>query len=495
MPLSLCLIPLVASLIQTQELTPPSIPREFRAAWVATVANIDWPSRQGLTADEMRIELLRIFDVAVKIRLNAIILQVRPSADAMYPSRLEPWSEYLTGSQGRSPDPFFDPLAFAVKEAHARGLELHCWFNPYRAGHPIQKGPMAVNHISRTHPEVVKRYGKYLWMDPGEPVVQKHSLDVIRDVVHRYDIDGVHIDDYFYPYPEGGKDFPDEPSYEQYLRRGGKLDRPNWRRDNVDRFVKGIYTTIKAEKPWVKFGISPFGIYRPGVPDQIKAGIDQYAELYADCRKWLNEGWCDYFSPQLYWPIAQKPQSYPVLLDYWISQNLKGRHIWPGLYTSRVGGDEGKTWALKEILDQIKLTRERTGATGEVHFSMKVFLENHQGIDSALENGLYFDRALVPASPWLAIGSPQEPSVNVEKTPDGKWKVTMKPGGKTPIRFFTLRVKTDRWLMPRITSMNSITLNLDPGAEPSAISVSAIDRVGNESPVRTIALKAMPNHQ
>lgn len=486
----LCLLPAMLWTPPQVDLIPPAMPREFRAAWVATVANIDWPSKQTLTPDQQRTEMLRILDTAVQLRLNAIVFQVRPSADAMYPSKLEPWSEYLTGLQGKGPMPPFDPLAFAVDEAHARGLELHCWFNPYRAGHPIQKGPMADSHISRTHPEVVRKYGKYLWMDPGEPLVQRHTLDVIRDVVHRYDIDGVHIDDYFYPYPEGGKDFPDDPSYNRYKDHGGKLDRADWRRDNVDRFVHSLYTTIKAEKPWVKFGISPFGIYRPGIPDSIKAGIDQYAELYADCKKWLNEGWCDYFSPQLYWPIAQKAQSFPVLLDWWISQNTKKRHIWPGLYTSRVGGDEGKTWSLQEILDEIELTRSRPGSTGVVHFSMKAFLDNKQDIVGSLTKGFYAERALVPASPWLGSGMPSLPSVEVAKNNDGKWVVSMKPGDKHTVRFFTLRVKTDRWLMPRVTSRDRIVLGLDPGTEPTAISVTSVDRIGNESEPRVIPLRA-----
>ena len=474
---------------------PPPMPREFRAAWVATVGNIDWPSQKGLSVDQMKSEMLRILDTAQKLRLNAIILQVRPSADALYRSKLEPWSEYLTGVQGKPPAENFDPLEFAVKETHERGMELHCWFNPYRAGHPLQTGPMAPSHISNTHSSVVKKYGKYLWMDPGEPYVQRHSLNVIRDVVHRYDIDGVHIDDYFYPYPEGGKDFPDEPSYQTYRASGGTLDRSDWRRANVDSFVHSIYKTIKGEKPWVKFGISPFGIYRPGVPAAIKAGVDQYAELYADCKKWLNEGWCDYFSPQLYWPISQKAQSYPVLLDWWISQNSKGRHIWPGLYTSRVGGDEGKTWNLKEVLDQIALTRQREGATGEVQFSMKVFVENSQKISDVLQTGLYQERALVPASPWLGKNSPEIPNVHVEKNSDGKWVVSIKAGGKHPVRFFAVRVLTDHWLTPRVTDRKSFVLGLDASAEPKLISVTAIDLVGNTSETRVVPIRTDTSHR
>ena len=483
-------LPLIGSLGLGRVQETPEIPREFRAAWVATVDNIDWPSRRNLTSDQQKAEMIRLLDTAVALKLNAIVFQVRPSCDALYNSKLEPWSEYLTGQQGKAPDQNYDPLEFAVTEAHARGLELHCWFNPYRAGHPAQKGPYAKSHLKNVHPEIVKQYGRYLWLDPGEPAVQKHSLAVVRDVVHRYDIDGVHIDDYFYPYPEKNQEFPDAGSYRRYLAHGGKLDKSDWRRHNVDEFVENLYKTIKSEKSWVKFGISPFGIYRPGFPESIKAGVDQYGELYADCKKWLNEGWCDYISPQLYWPIAQKAQSYPVLLDWWISQNLKGRHVWPGLYTSRLGVEEGKTWNLKEILDQISLTRERPGSTGEVHFSMKVFLDNRQHVMTSLGDGLYAHRALVPASPWLGSQGPAVPNVKIAKSEDGKWKLSLHPGNHQAVRFYTIRVKTTRWLEPRVTANNSLVLSLDPSIKPEEISVTAVDRVGNQSEAKTFNLQS-----
>ena len=490
----LALVPLSLSYHLRQDSDASPVPREFRAAWVATVANIDWPSAPGLSADVQKSEMLRILDTAVSLKLNAIILQVRPACDALYDSKLEPWSEYLTGAQGKPPTPFYDPLKFAVEEAHSRGLEIHCWFNPYRAGHPAQKGPLAKNHIKNTHPKVVKKYGSYLWLDPGEPFVQSHSLAVIKDVVKRYDIDGVHIDDYFYPYREGDKEFPDDSSYGRYVQHGGTLDKDDWRRENVNTFVHSIYTTIKSEKPWVKFGISPFGIYRPGTPASIKAGVDQYAELYADCKKWLNEGWCDYLSPQLYWPIAQKAQSFPVLLDWWISENTKGRHIWPGLYTSRVASDEGKTWNLKEILDQISATRERPGSTGEVHFSMKAFLLNAQNISTVLSEGLYAHRALVPASPWLSEEAPVAPVAKLFRGDDGKWVLDMHSGNRKPIRFYMVRVKVGRWLEPHMTSDETLTLSINSNVKPDAITVTAIDRVGNQSSDTFVEIPTATSH-
>ena len=395
---------LAATLLgQTPDLPP--VPREFRAAWVATVDNIDWPSKPGLPATVQKAEMLRLLDRARTLKLNVIVFQVRPAADALYRSKIEPWSYYLTGRQGR--DPGYDPLAFAVAEAHKRGLELHAWFNPYRAKHPTTKGPLAPNHLLRTNPTVVKPYGKgQLWMDPGEPVVQKRSRDVILDVVRRYDVDGVHIDDYFYPYPENDAPFPDGNAYARY---GHGLSLGDWRRKNVDDFVHGVYDEVHRLKPWVQFGISPFGIWRPGYPATTTAGIDQYATLYADPRKWLREGWCDYLAPQLYWAIAQRPQSFPVLLDWWRSENVKGRHVYAGLYTSRLlPGEALGRYSADEIVRQIRLTRAG-GDAGHVHFSYKALAENAHAVADRLRGELYTEDALPPASPWLDATPPAAP--------------------------------------------------------------------------------------
>jgi uncharacterized lipoprotein YddW (UPF0748 family) len=395
----------------------PPIPREFRGVWVATVDNIDWPSKRTLSTAAEQAELIKLLDKAQAMHLNAIVFQVRPSADALYPSKLEPWSEFLTGKQGQVPSPSWDPIAFAVREAHKRGLELHCWFNPYRALHPAQKGPVAANHISKTNPGVVKKYGPFLWMDPGEAVVQRRTEEVILDVVRRYDVDGVHIDDYFYPYREKDpktKEFIDFPDGASWSRYKGGLSRGDWRRKNVDDFIEHMYVAIKREKRWVKFGISPFGIYRPGMPAGIKAGVDQYADLYADALRWYSKGWCDYFAPQLYWPIAQTPQAYEALLQWWAVNNDSHRHLWAGNYTSRLF-DGSPPWAASEVVDQIRLTREMPGASGNIHFSMKAFLLDSGGIDEALADGIYDKPAFVPASPWLADGRPPAPKLASSK--------------------------------------------------------------------------------
>lgn len=366
---------------------------EFRGAWVATVYNLDWPSKAGLPAATQQAQLRAILDRAAQLKLNAILLQVRPACDALYSSRLEPWSAVLTGRQGGGPG--YDPLEFAIKEAHARGIELHAWCNPFRAA-TNAKESLAANHVSRRHPEWVRRVGSQLWLDPGEPAARDHALEVILDVVRRYDVDGVHIDDYFYPYPlkRGDAYFPDEETWARHGERSG-LSRAEWRRENINRFVETLHRSIKREKRNVRFGISPFGIWRPGVPATIEAELDAFAQLFGDSRKWLAEGWCDYLSPQLYWGIEPPKQSFPVLLAWWRAQS-RGVPVWPGIATERIGGQR----PAREIIDQIALTRRAVPggqAPGHLHWSMKALMRNQGGVADQLQTGPYRDRASPPA--------------------------------------------------------------------------------------------------
>ncbi|HLK58571.1 MAG TPA: family 10 glycosylhydrolase [Chthonomonadaceae bacterium] len=483
-------LPLDADSADKAKELPPAPPREFRGVWVATVANIDWPSKPGLPVEDQKAELLAILDRAAQMRLNAIIFQVRPACDALYDSKLEPWSEYLTGQQGQAPAPYYDPLAFAVEEAHRRGLELHAWFNPYRARHAEAKSTPSADHISQTHPEIVRQYGGYLWLDPGEKAVQDHSLAVILDVVKRYDIDGVHIDDYFYPYKETDANrkilpFPDDASWQRYVASGGKLDRDDWRRENVNVFIERLYKGIKQEKPWVKFGISPFGIWRPGHPDQIK-GFDAYEEIYADSRKWLVNGWCDYWTPQLYWPIHQTAQSYPALLKWWVEQNKKGRHIWPGNYTSRVTDGGKSSWTPEEVVHQVDATREQKGASGNVHFSMQCLMQNRCNLADTLATGVYAHPALVPASPWLKGHAPGRPKVELDKdatseTPTLSWQ----PGGGEPVWQWVVQTYANGAWTTDILPGNIRTFVMapdSPQAQATRIAVSGVDRCGNQGP-------------
>jgi uncharacterized lipoprotein YddW (UPF0748 family) len=459
-------------------ITPPEPPREFRGAWITEVAtNADWPSKPGLAVAEQKAELAALLDRAVQLHFNAIILQVRPECDALYASPIEPWSEYLTGTMGRPPQPFYDPLAFAVAEAHKRGLELHAWFNPFRARLADSKSPVALNHISRTHPELVRKYGDLLWLDPGDPLVRQYVLHVVMDVVKRYDVDGVLFDDYFYPYPEkdfAGRvlDFPDYATWKRYGLPNG-YERGDWRRANVDQFVQSVYQNIKAAKPWVKFGVSPFGIWRPGFPKQVK-GLDAYATLYADSRKWLAEGWLDYFAPQLYWPDNDSQQSFSALLNWWTEQNVKGRSLWPALDDAGVG----IKFTDDEITRQIQIARQQSAA-GEIHYHLRNIIEN-----PALTDGIrreYPQPALVPASPWLDSFPPDQPrlAATVDKNSgvSASWQSGVQPVWLWVLQF---RGTNNVWTTEILPASQTTKSFSNP--VPEIISIRAMDRAGNLSP-------------
>jgi uncharacterized lipoprotein YddW (UPF0748 family) len=470
------------------ECKPPAVPREFRAVWLTTVRYTDWPSKPGLSVAQQQQEMLTIMDRAQQVGMNAVIFQVRPAGDAFYADGLEPWSEFLTGKQGRAPDPAWDPLAFAVREAHARGMELHAWFNPYRAKEPSMKGPLAKSAFASTHPDLVKKYVTHLWMDPGEPAVRKHTVAVVLDVVKRYDIDGVHIDDYFYPYPEkrpnGSTDFPDDASWARYEKKGGDLSRDDWRRENVNQLIEELYTGVKKTKSWVKVGISPFGIWRPGNPESVK-GFDAYEKLYADSKKWLENGWADYFTPQLYWAIDKEGQRYNDLLGWWIAQNSKGRHLWPGNYTSKVlEGGKGE-WRRGEVLAQIAATRATPGATGNVHFTMEVFLKNRDSIGTALERTAYSQPALVPPSPWLGGSELPAPTLTAKRQKEGGTVLvpSVAKANAKDVRWWLVQQQIGgQWetvvLDGSLKEIVLAQLLRNPFVHAEIVAVSAVDRVG-----------------
>ncbi|MBH9576557.1 glycoside hydrolase family 10 protein [Inhella proteolytica] len=390
-------------------LQAPAIPREFRAAWVATVANIDWPSRPGLPTAAQQEEARRAVQQAARLGLNALILQVRTAADALYPSALEPWAEWLSGTQGQAPEPAWDPLAFWLREAHAAGLELHAWLNPYRAQPSAAKGPRSATHVSQARPEWVRRYGDQLWLDPAEEGAAAQTLAVARDLLARYPLDGLHIDDYFYPYPvkdAAGQwvDFPDEAAWARYQASGGLMRRADWRRAQVDALVQRLHASVHELRPTARFGISPFGLMKPALRPAGIQGFSQFDQLYADVERWLSEGWLDYLVPQLYWPRAQTAQAFEPLLRSWQQLNPKGRHLWPGLFTSKVT-EKDDSWPVEEIEAQIALTRQAQ-AGGHVHFSWVALGQNRRGMSERLRTQAYAQAALPPATPWLADAVP-----------------------------------------------------------------------------------------
>lgn len=454
----------------------PPLPREFRGAWVASVNNSTWPPRPGMSPDEQKKEAIRQLDRVVELKMNAVVFQVRPAADALYRSNIEPWSEYLSGTQGK--DPGYDPLEFWIAEAHKRGLELHAWFNPYRAKHKDSKSSVTRDHISKRFPHVVKEYDGYLWMDPGEPIAVRQSLAVFLDVVKRYDVDGIHMDDYFYPYRGSEKrEFPDEPSYQRYKRSGGRLARNDWRRNNVNQFMAKLYVETKKLKPHVKVGVAPFGIWRPNHPRGI-VGLDQYDVLYADAKLWLNQGWLDYFSPQLYWPIEGK-QSFTKLLDWWISENTSQRHIWPGMSVGRYIPGDG-TLSM-EVPNQLAAIRQRPGSTGFIFWPLQSVMLNTTLTDRLKDNE-FAQPALIPTSPWLDDEPPAAPMVKLIGRGDGA-SVEMRPArpsGRSGSDVFLWAVQAridNAWKLAVVPAH----VNQIPTEGASVIAISAIDRTGNAS--------------
>ncbi len=431
--------------------------RELRGGWVATVDNINWPSAPGLSAEQQQQELLAILDASAEAGLNAIFFQVRPEADALYASALEPWSRYLTGTQGQ--DPGYDPLAFAVHASHARGLELHAWFNPYRAGLK-HDDPVADSHVAVALDEHVHRYGAHRWMDPGAPEVQDHTAAVVADVVHRYDIDGVHLDDYFYPYPTDAR-FPDQATYAAH---GGGRELSAWRRANVDQMVERLGQVVRDEKPWVRFGISPFGLYRPGQPPGIEA-FDQYESLHADPPAWKARGLVDYLAPQLYWPTERTKQPYEPLLEWWTALPGPG-YTFVGNFLAKLGDDDRFT--VDEFRREIALARE--AASGNIWFHTGPLLDDTLGIRGVFRDELYETKALPP--PVFALREVEVAPPSVERRKDGvhlahedaRWWVVYAPDG-------------EGWSIERIVPASTPILAL--GAEARV--VTAAGRHGVES--------------
>lgn len=454
----------------------------MRGLWVATVANIDWPSRRGLSQKQQKRELLDILDRAEAIGFNTIVLQVRPAADALYLSGLEPWAAWLTGRQGENPG--YDPLTFAVAEAHARGLQLHAWINPFRAGNTADTAVLAPTHVFKARRDLVRVYGANLWMDPGDPESHERSIRAIRDIATRYDVDGIHADDYFYPYQIDDSTtkrvvpFPDDSTYARY---GGRMDRDDWRRENINRFVERMYREVHAVKPHVVVGLSPFGIWRPGNPASVR-GLDAFSTIYADSRKWLQQGWVDYFVPQLYWSIGAPQQSFPALLEWWNAQNTAGRHVWPGLASYRVENGSPTAFSMEEMPAQMRIVRDQLKAPGEIFFNTKSTLYRLEGrIGETIHRDIYRDPAIVPPYRWLDSIAPSPPTIEVS----GK---TLTLASSEPARWWFVRAHLPaHWTWTGRKGASWITQSFPASApvrfetSPDRVFVQAIDLAGNAS--------------
>lgn len=380
-----------------------SLPKhEFRGVWVATVANIDWPVSQGLTSEEQQQAFKELVVFHKQNGMNALIVQVRPNADALYDSPYEPWSRWLTGKEGKAPDPYYDPLEFMIKECRAQQMEFHAWFNPFRAVFGGDTTALDSSHIYFQHPEWMVFYGKHGYLDPGVPEARKFSLDVIMDVVNRYDIDGVHFDDYFYPYRVDSLQFPDSLSYAAY---GDTLVRKDdWRRENINQFVAAVHDSIESVKPEVKFGVSPFGVWRNRNQDPLgsdsQAGQTTYDDLYADIRLWLKNGWLDYVAPQIYFSIGYPPADYEKLLDWW-TRNTFGKQLYIGQAAYKVDNNHDENWELaSQIPQQIRMNRRNFQVDGSIYFSARSFLENPLNLNDSLQKEYYRHPALIPPMTW-----------------------------------------------------------------------------------------------
>lgn len=474
---------------------------EFRGVWVATVSNIDWPSKPGLTTQEQKDEVVAILNMHEKNRMNAIIMQIRPASDAFYPSELEPWSKYLTGTPGKAPSPFYDPLKFWIEECHKRSMEFHAWLNPFRVVLNASE-PLASSHVAFKHPEWIVNYGDKLYFDPGIPQVREFVVKVVEDIVSRYDVDAIHFDDYFYPYPLK-EDFPDENSFAVYNRGFLNSQKADWRRSNVDLTIQMLSERIKKTKPWVKFGISPFGVWRNKSDDptgsETSAGTTNYDHLYADILKWLKNGWIDYCLPQLYWQIGHPTVDFYTLAKWWAGHAF-GRAMYIGHAVYKLeANSQVPEWRDKDQLArQIEITRGIPEIDGSAFYSSIHFKRNLLGFREDLQNQLYKYPAIVPTMPWIDNHSPGTPVHFRKRGHKLKWKpgkaademdktvryiVYLNPLGKkfeakNPENIFT------------ITSGKSIVFkpNSRKLQRKYELRISALDRLNNESDVTKMKL-------
>ncbi|WP_106829975.1 glycoside hydrolase family 10 protein [Parabacteroides pacaensis] len=463
--------------------------REFRGAWIQTVHQ---PEYAKMTPQEMKQDFIRKLDYLQKCGINAIIFQVRPEADAFYQSNLEPYSRFFTGKQGVAPRPLFDPMAFLVEECHKRNMEFHAWLNPYRVSTSGQT-ILANNHIYYKHPEWFVTYNKMILFDPGLPQSREFICKVVRDIVSRYEVDAIHMDDYFYPYPVAGLAFPDDESFRKYgLAKGYKASqRGDWRRENVNQLIREIKRTILLTKPWVRFGISPFGIYRnqKNTPDQSGSktnGLQNYDDLYADVLKWVKEGWIDYNMPQLYWEIGHPAADYITLVKWW-NANANGRPLY-------IGQNVARTMTAGDLARKMKYERGLSQISGNCFWPANEILWNNGGIADSLKRNYHKYPALIPAYTHLHNKSPKEvKNLKTTWTQEGyklQWRAEQSASNPELAHYFVIyrfnnKEKTDLsdpGKIVKITSKTEYLLPYKKGTEKYRYVVTAVDRFHNESP-------------
>lgn len=462
--------------------------REFRGAWIHTVGQSRY---WDMNRDSMQWYFDQMLDSLQHIGINAVIFQVRPAADAFYPSQLEPWSKYLTGRQGVAPEPLWDPLQYLIEQCHARNMELHAWLNPYRVATNADE-PLAASHIYHQHPEWFVRYGRQLYFDPGLPECREFIGRVVDDIVTRYDVDAIHMDDYFYPYPVAGQDFPDDASYVRY---GNGLSRGDWRRENVNQLIRELSDIIKSRKPWVRFGISPFGIYRNQKSDpdgSATNGLQNYDELYADVLLWTRNGWVDYMMPQLYWEIGHKAACTETLI-YWWNNHANGRHLYIGQDVVRTMDATDVNPLYTQLNHKMQLSRYLDHVGGNCFWPGYSLLENYKGIADDLHNYYHAVPALIPAYTFIDNKAPDEvKSLKARWIPDGyelQWKrKSTKDEMQRQIYFCVYRFTPSEKInlydtshLVAVTRDTKYRLPYKRGTREYVYVVTAVDRMHNES--------------
>jgi uncharacterized lipoprotein YddW (UPF0748 family) len=491
--------------LYAQSTTKINPKREFRGVWVATVENIDWPSRSGLTADQQKQEFIGLLEKHKANGINAIILQVRPAADAFYAKSREPWSRWLMGKQGLAPTNGYDPLEFAIKEAHSRGMELHAWFNPYRATMNANES-VSQEHMTHKRPDLFFSYGGKKQFDPGLPEVREYIVQVILDVVKGYDVDGIHFDDYFYPYPISGQRINDSATFNKYPN--GILNIQDWRRNNVDLLIKMLDDSIHHYKKYVKFGISPFGIWKNIREDSLgsqSSGLSNYTELYADSRKWVKEGWVDYINPQIYFSFTKRAAPFATLVDWW-SNNAFGRHVYIGQAAYLVNQRMDAAWRVpNQIPEQIRYIRKNNRVQGSVFFSSRSFSNVAKATGDSLRTDLYKYPALPPQMPWLDDTVPNAPqNFSAEALIDGvhlNWEKPLKASdGETASGYVLYRfvegekpsiLEAKGILRISFEEFSSfIDTDVEKGKRYTYL-ITALDRLKNESdPANAVGIEA-----
>ncbi|MFT4060736.1 MAG: family 10 glycosylhydrolase [Edaphocola sp.] len=480
----------------------PAPKRELRAVWIATVGNIDWPSKQGLSAQQQQQEFINHLNYLQSHGFNAAIVQVRPAADALYPSPYEPWSRYLSGKQGQPPFPKYDPLEFMVRECHRRNMELHAWFNPYRALVASNANPNPADHATKVHPEWIIHYGGKSYFDPGNPEAREYILKVILDVVERYDIDAVHIDDYFYPYPVAGKPFPDAATYKKYAT-GQALD--DWRRDNVNMFVSQLNANIKHKKNWVKFGVSPFGIWRNSNKDpegSATRGASCYDDLYSDVRLWIDKKWLDYVAPQLYWERGHRVAAYDILLPWW-KEHSGNRQLYIGLGVYRMVDAKGLPWNnAQELLQEIDDAR-KLDVDGLVFYSMSSFYKIGNELGDKLQQQYFGTIAIPPATPWPGHAKPTPPKLMIGAKNNSNWLIWNHENAPQPPqeKYLVYRFEgnekinlDDATKILALTQEQKFSDNETVAGKHYRYAVTAVDRLWNESDMSNVVEAGTPEN-